>query len=93
LIHHANDGGELRARLEALGVTHVVVNLNSMAKYRTVFVDHYTKEDFEEDLAKLVSLLQNHSTLVLSHRGVLVRRHTTSFPDGHVQIGSGERPD
>lgn len=73
LVHRAIDADDLHRRLVTMGVTHVVINHRSLRTYPTVFVPGYGRADFARDLGVIVELLERHSRLLLSDRGVVVR--------------------
>ncbi len=81
--HHAVEGGspvlqlihntpetELAAKLEQLGVTHILVNTQWVSP--TVRVEGYGEQELQSDLAKLSRFLTSSTTLVLADRGVYV---------------------
>jgi hypothetical protein len=74
LIHRAGDPETLTAELRGLGVTHVLLNTENVARYRTVEVPGYGDRELDQDLQLLGLLLQRRSTPLLAHRGVIVRR-------------------
>jgi hypothetical protein len=73
-IHRAGDAESVAILLRELGVTHVLVNSNNVARYGTVEVPGYGSADLDRDLAVLQAVLQRRSTPVLAERGVFVRR-------------------
>jgi hypothetical protein len=70
LIHRCRSPEDLRSRLEALGVTHVVVNSTMQRRYRPMWVDAYQPEDYEEDLQRFASFWQSCTQLLLGGEGV-----------------------
>jgi hypothetical protein len=74
LVHRAGDPETLAEQLRGLGVTHVLVNTENVARYRTVPVPGYGERELDQDLAVLGALLQRRSAPLLAHRGVIVRR-------------------
>jgi hypothetical protein len=79
-IHRAGDPDSVATLLRELGVTHVLVNSNNVARYGTVEVPGYGSADLERDLAVLQAVLQRRSTPVLAERGVYVRRMDWAEP-------------
>ena len=74
LVHRAGDPESLAGELRGLGVTHVLVNTENVARYRTVAVPGYGERELEQDLEVVRALLQRHSTPVTAYGGVIVRR-------------------
>ena len=74
LIRRSADVDDLELRLRALGVTHVLVNLENVAKYRTRLVPGYRQADFDRDQQLLIDFLDQETELVLRERHVIVRR-------------------
>jgi hypothetical protein len=74
LVHRAGDPEALAGELRGLGVTHVLVNTENVARYRTVAVPGYGDRELDQDLQVLGAALQRHSTPVMAYRGVIVRR-------------------
>jgi hypothetical protein len=70
LIHRSRSPDELRARLEALGVTHIVVNSNQQRRYHPVWIDAYGSEDFEVDLKRFASFWRSCTQTLLGGEGV-----------------------
>ncbi len=90
LIHRAGDPERLAAELRGRGVTHVLVNTANIARYRTVTVPGYGERELDQDLQVLGAMLQRHSTLVLSDRGVFVRRMDWAGAGADAGSGSGQ---
>jgi 4-amino-4-deoxy-L-arabinose transferase-like glycosyltransferase len=74
LVHEAPTPAALADRLRALGITHVLVNANSLRLYRTWYVEGYGPREHEEDLRRLDAFLAGHTTPVIEDRGVFVRK-------------------
>jgi hypothetical protein len=74
MVHRAGDPETLAGELRGLGVTHVLVNTENVARYRTVAVPGYGERELDQDLMVLGALLQRHSTPLMAYRGVIVRR-------------------
>jgi len=72
LIHRSGSPEGLRARLAALGITHLVVNWSMPGLFRPVWVERYGPEDFQADLDLLRSFLRECTRPLLSHEGVEV---------------------
>jgi hypothetical protein len=82
LVHRAGDPESLAAELRGLGVTHVLVNTENVARYRTIEVPGYGQRELDQDLRVLEATLQRHSTPLIAHRGVIVRRMEWAGPTG-----------
>jgi hypothetical protein len=80
LVRRAGDPETLAGELRGLGVTHVLVNTENVARYRTVPVPGYGERELDEDLQVLSALLQGRSTPVMAYRGVIVRRMDWAKP-------------
>lgn len=74
VVHRVGDSEGLADELRERGVSHVLVNTNNIARYRTVEVPGYGQADLDRDLQTLFAMLRRHSTLVDAERGVFVRR-------------------
>ena len=74
LVHRSGDAEALAVQVRELGVSHVLVNANNIARYGTTPVPGYGQAELEQDLQTLEVMLARHSTPVLSERGVVVRR-------------------
>lgn len=73
MLHREPDATAFRGRLDALGVTHVLVNPENLRRYRTWFVPGWSERDFAEDLRRLQLFLDRETVPVLSERDVFVR--------------------
>ncbi len=74
LVHRAEDAADLRCRLQALGVSHVLVNHEMLRRAGKFFVEGYASEDFAADLARLRALLRDGATPLWSEAEVSVSR-------------------
>ena len=82
MIHEAPSPDAFADRLRALGVTHVLVNANNVARYPTWYVQGYGTQEHERDLARLEAFLARHTTAVIEDRGVIVRRLNAGYGRG-----------
>jgi hypothetical protein len=57
VVHRARDERDLLARLQAMGVTHVVANPSALAVFHPLTAEGYTAEDVQRDLQLAVRLL------------------------------------
>src|SRR4029078_3255876 len=80
LVHRAGDAEALAVQVRELGVSHVLVNSNNIARYDTTPVPGYGTEEQRQDLRVLGAMLARHSTPVLAERGVVVRRMDWAGP-------------
>lgn len=74
LVHRSRSPEQLRSRLEALGVTHLVVNSSMRQRFRPVWVDAYGPDDFRSDLELLASFWRECTRPVLIGEGVAAAR-------------------
>jgi hypothetical protein len=76
LIHEDREPAAFRRRLEAMGVTHLLINTNNMSRYRDWIapVPGWSAEELDEDLRRLRAFVDQETTPVLSDRGVFVRK-------------------
>jgi hypothetical protein len=74
LVHRSRSPEGLRSRLEALGVTHIVVNFSMRQRFRPVWVDAYGPDDFRSDLDLLASFWRECAQLELIGDGVAAAR-------------------
>jgi hypothetical protein len=99
LIHRSRSPEDLRSRLEALGITHVVVNSAMQRRYRPIWVDAYRPEDFEADLKRFASFWQVCTQPLLGGQGVVgavllpACRGEPSTPGPNDGSGSGGAPE
>jgi hypothetical protein len=82
MVHEAPSPEAFADRLRAMGVTHVLVNANNVARYPPSFVEGYGPPDHERDLARLSAFLVRHTTPLVEDRGVFVRRVNPATPAG-----------
>jgi hypothetical protein len=71
LVHDAPDGHALRCRLAALGVTHVVVNLDEARRFHPVPIPGYGAAEYIADLDRLRRFLTEWAEPITSHGGVV----------------------
>jgi hypothetical protein len=69
MIHKSATPEDLLCRLASLGVTDVVVNANFVEHHPT-FLDDYTPTDYQNDLARLRTLLDRYAHVLVSQDGV-----------------------
>jgi hypothetical protein len=74
LVHRSGDADALAVQVRELGVSHVLVNANNVARYGTTSVPGYGPAELEQDLRLLEQMLARRSAPLLSERGVVVRR-------------------
>ena len=71
LVHDAPDGHALRCRLDALGVTHVVVNLDEGRRFHPEPIPGYGAAEYSADLERLRRFLTDWAVPVTRHGGVV----------------------
>ena len=74
LVHQAADERDLRCRLAALGVTHVVVNLELARRFHPVPIPGYGAVEYTADLARLRRFLDAWAEPVARQGGVVAAR-------------------
>jgi len=74
LVHEAADERDLRCRLAALGVTHVVVNLELARRFHPVPIAGYGAVEYTADLARLRRFLDAWAEPVARQGGVVAAR-------------------
>lgn len=90
LVHRSGDADALAVQVRELGVSHVLVNANNVARYGTTPVPGYGPDELEGDLRTLEAMLARHSTPVLAARGVVVRRMEWAHAPTHTWGPGGE---
>jgi len=74
MVHEAESPAAFADQLAALGVTHVLVNTDNVARYRAWFVEGYGQAEFDRDIARLDAFVAQETTPLFRDRHVLVRR-------------------
>jgi hypothetical protein len=80
MVHEAESPAAFADHLAALGVTHVLVNTDNVARYRPWFVEGYDKAEFDRDLARLDAFVTQETTPLLRDRHVLIRQLKRNTP-------------
>ena len=94
LVHEDREPAAFRRRLEAMGVTHLLVNTNNMSRFRNWIgpVPGWSAEEQDEDLRRLLAFVNQETTPVFSDRGVFVRRLRPATGPPGVPEGTRPRP-